>query len=123
MYRNIEPKKQRHKPPTGIKAYIRVTSRMLYLNNEAMKLLGETETVSISIDKNQRVIIITPGGPWKLTKVHDTKYARRIESGTSMVEILKSGFPYGMLGVYLPCQKDMYGSLVISLIPSERKPC
>lgn len=120
MYKRIEPKRQRHQPPRGVSSYVRVTSRMLYLSNEAMKLLGETETVSISIDRNQRAMVITPGGSWKLTTVHDTRYARRIESGSSMAEILKGGFPYGMLGVYLPCQKDMYGSLVISLIPSER---
>ena len=120
MYKKIEPRKQRHSPPAGIKSYVRVTARMLYLSNEAMKLMGNAETVSISIDRNQRVMVITPGGEWKLSKVRDTKYAKRIENGSSMSEILKGGFPYGMLGSYLPCQKDMYGSLVVSLIPSER---
>lgn len=64
-------------------------------------------------------MVNTPGGDWKLSPVHETKYARRIENGSSMTEILKGGFPYGMLGMYLPCQKDMAGSLIVSLIPSK----
>ena len=119
MYKKVEPKRQRHKPPKGIENYVRVTTRMFYISNGAMRMIGETESVSISIDRTQRAMIITPGGAWKLSTVRDTQYARRIENGSSLTEILKSGFPYGMLGRYLACQKDMAGSLVISLIPDD----
>lgn len=121
MYKKIDPKKQRHFAPRDVKEYVRVTSRMLYLSNEAMKLMGNCESVNISIDKPQRVMVISPNGAWKLSTVRDTKYARRIENGSSMTEILKGGFPYGMLGAYLPCQKDMSGSLIVSLIPEQKE--
>lgn len=121
MYKLVEPKKRRYYPPKGVEAYVRVTTRIVYLNSEAMKLLGDTETVNVSINPQQHIMVITPGGPWKLSTVCETKNARRIENGSAMMQFLKAGFPDGLLGCYLKCWKDIAGSLVVSLIPDIEK--
>ena len=117
MFKTAEVKKRRYAPPKGVKAYVRFTPRLLYINSDAMKMLGETETVSISINASDRVMIISPGGEWKLTSVCESKYARRIENGNNMIGILEAGFPKGMIGHYLYCQKGIGGALIVSLLP------
>ena len=118
MYKRIEPKKQRHAPPKKDMAYVRVTPRLVYISNAAMKLMGaDTESVTIGIDSPNRVMKISPGGQWKLSTVCETRNARRIENGSTVMEIIKGGFPMGMMGKYLHVQQDMVGSLIVSLIP------
>ena len=121
MLKLAEPKKRRFAPPKNTGAYVRFTTRMFYLNNDAMKLLGNAESVDISVDAQQRTMIVSPGGRWKLSTVNETRFARRIENGSSLTEIMAAGFPVGMLGHYLACEKDMAGSLVVSLIPGFKK--
>lgn len=121
MYKLAEPKARRYQAPSGIGPYVRFTTRMFYLNNEAMKLLGNCDSVNISVDRAQRTMLVTPGGKWKLTTVKETRYAKRIENGSSLTQIMAAGFPAGMLGHYLPCQKNIAGSLVVSLIPGFKK--
>ena len=121
MYKKVEPKKRRYCPPKGMDAYIRVTTRIVYLNSGAMKLLGDADSINVSINPQERIMVVTPGGPWKLTTVCETKYARRIENGSAMAQFLKAGFPDGLLGCYLKCWKDICGSLVVSLIPDIEK--
>ena len=116
MFNKVMPKKQRHQPSTR-DPYVRLTTRLFYLSSEAMKMLGETQSIGISINPQQRVMILSPGGEWRLTSVCETQYARRIENGSSLISFLQAGFPKGMLGKYLRVQKDMSGSLVVSLIP------
>lgn len=119
MYREVIPKKKRSQPPRGVKgrAYVRYTPKMLYINGQAMELLGHPETVSISINGPDRIMMITPGGPWKLSRVCETMYARRIETNGGLVALLDAGFPKGMIGKYLRVNQDMTGSLAVSLIP------
>ena len=119
MYHEVMPTKKRSAPPRGVRgrAYVRYTPKMLYLNGQAMQMLGMPETVSISINGPDRIMIITPGGPWKLSRVCETKDARRIETNGGLVAMLEAGFPRGMIGKYLSVNKDMTGALAVSLIP------
>lgn len=119
MYKEVIPRKKHSAPPRGVRgrAYVRYTPKMLYLSNEAMKLLGDTDTVRISINGPERVMIVQPGGPWKLSRVCETQNARRIETNGGLVAMLEAGFPRGMIGKYLMCNTDMMGALMVSLIP------
>jgi hypothetical protein len=119
MYKEVIPKKKRSAPPRGVrgKAYVRYTPKMLYINSQAMEMLGEADTVSISINGPERVMIITPDGPWKLSRVCETRDAKRIETNGGLVSMLDAGFPKGMIGKYLSCHIDMTGALAVSLIP------
>lgn len=119
MFHEVMPTKKRSAPPRGVRgrAYVRYTPKMLYINAHAMRMLGDTETVSISINGPERMMVLTPGGPWKLSKVCETKDARRIETNGGLVSMLDAGFPKGMIGKYLSCHLDMYGSMAVSLIP------
>lgn len=118
MYKEVVPKKKRSAPPRSIRgrAYVRYTPKMLYFSNEAMKLLGNVETVSISINGPERMMIVQPGGPWKLSRVCETQNAKRIETNGGLVAMLEAGFPRGMIGKYLMCNRDMMGALTVSLI-------
>lgn len=119
MFREVMPKKKRSAPPRGVRgrAYVRYTPKMLYINSQAMELLGMPENVTISISGPDRMMMITPGGPWKLSRVCETKDARRIETNGGLVAMLEAGFPRGMIGKYLTVNTDMTGSLAVSLIP------
>lgn len=121
MFTRAEPRKQRHRPPAGVDVYVRFTPRIFYINARAMEMLGEgVKTVSIDIDKQSRVMKVSPGGDWKLTTVCESK-AMRIENGSRMLGILDAGFPSGLIGKYLSCTKDLTGALVVSLIPGFEK--
>ena len=119
MYREVIPRKKRSAPPRGMqgKPYVRYTPKMLYINCQAMELLGMAETVAISINGPERMMMISPGGPWKLSRVCETGTARRIETNGGLVAMLEAGFPRGMIGKYLAVHKDMTGALAVSLIP------
>ena len=119
MYHEVIPTKKRNAPPKGVrgKPYVRFTPKMLYISSPAMRMLGETEWISISVNGPERVMILSPGGPWKLSRVCETKDARRIETNGGLVSVLDAGFPKGMIGKYLLCHPDMMGALTVSLIP------
>lgn len=119
MYHEVLPKKKRSAPPSGMRGapYVRYTPKMLYISGPAMELLGMPENVTISISGPDRMMMITPGGPWKLSRVCETKDARRIETNGGLVTMLEAGFPRGMIGKYLSVNTDMTGSLAVSLIP------
>ena len=121
MFVKAEPHKRRYHPPAGVREYIRFTPRILYLSAGAMELMGEGVTsVHISINRERRIMKITPGGDWKLTTVCESR-AKRIENGSKMLGILKAGFPQGLIGEYLNCTKDLTGALIVSLIPGFEK--
>lgn len=119
MYREVTPKKKRCAPPRGVRgrAYVRFTPKMLYISGPAMELLGNPETVSLSVNGPDRLMVIRPGGPWKLSRVCETINARRIETNGGLVALLEAGFPKGMIGKYLRVSVDMTGALAVSLIP------
>lgn len=117
MFVKAEPHKRRYHPPAGIRAYIRFTPRILYLSAGAMELMGDGVTsINISINRERRIMKITPDGDWKLTTVCESR-AKRIENGSKMLGILEAGFPQGLIGKYLSVTKDLTGSLIVSLIP------
>ena len=119
MFHEVTPQKKRNAPPPGYRGapYVRYTPKMLYISGPAMKMLGMADTVTISISGPDRMMMITPGGPWKLSRVCETMYARRIETNGGLVAMLEAGFPRGMIGKYLSVNTDMTGSLAVSLIP------
>ena len=115
MFKAVEPKKQRHKSPAGVKKYVRITPRLFYISNEAGKLFGDHDHCNISIDAPGKTMVISPGGQWKLSPVCDTQHAKRIETRNCAISFLDAGFPKGLLGKYLPCFVDMTGCLVVGL--------
>ena len=120
MYKEVLPKQKRSAPPRGVKgkAYVRYTPKMLYINGQAMEMLGFSDTISISVNGPEKVMVLTSGGPWKLSRVCETKDARRIETNGGLLSLMDAGFPKGMIGKYLMCHQDMTGSLVVSLLPN-----
>lgn len=116
MFKRVVPIKQRHCPPRGTEAYVRITPRLAYISSGACKLWGDYERCEISIDAPNRVMVISPHGDWKLSPVCETKFAKRIETRNSTMSFLEAGFPKAMLGKYLPCHVDMAGALVVSLM-------
>lgn len=115
MFKAVEPKKHRHSSPAGMKTYVRVTPRLFYISSAAGKLFGNHERCNISIDVPGKVMIISPGGQWKLSTVCETKNAKRIETPNTTISFLEAGFPKGLLGKYLPCFRDISGCLVVGL--------
>ena len=116
MFKTVEPKKQRHYRPFGVKEYVRVSARMILINSEAGKMWGDHNTCGVSIDVPNKTMVFTPSGPWKLSPVCETANAKRIETRTAVNSFLEAGFPRGLLGKYLPCHVDMAGALVVSLM-------
>lgn len=96
-------------------AYIRIGLKAFYLSNEAMKLLGDTEYIRISLDRDNRMVIISKAGKavdsFKLSKVCETQYARRIETNRSLLSLVRNGFPLYMVDRYLPVSVGLDGSL------------
>lgn len=116
MFRIVEPKRARHKPPKGVNAYVKITPRLFYISNDAGEMWGDHERCSIAIDVPGKLMVISPGGEWKLSTVCRTKHAKRIETRNSTISFLDAGFPKGLLGKYLPCHVDMTGALIVSLM-------
>ena len=123
MFHEVLPRKKRSAPPRGMRgaAYVRYTPKMLYISGPAMEMLGMPNSVSISVNGPDRMMMITPGGPWKLSRVCETMHARRIETNGGLVSLLEAGFPRGMINHYLTVHEDMTGSLAVSLIPDYDK--
>lgn len=116
MFKPIEPKKQRHCPPVGTGAYVRVAPRLIMISNEAGRIWGNHRTCNVSIDAPNHVMVFSPDGPWKLSTVCETRHAKRIETRTAVNSFLEAGFPKGLLGHYLPCHVGLDGSLIVSLM-------
>lgn len=120
MLKEVVPQKKRSGPPSWIKgkAYVRYTPKMLYLSGPAMQMLGMPEKIGISIDGPQRMMIIRPNGPFKLSTVCETQNARRIETNLALMSLLDAGFPKGMINKYLSVSTvTMDGALCVSLVP------
>ena len=115
MFKTVQPKKQRHYPPIGTGAYVRITPRLFYISSKAAESWGSHETCGISIDAPNHLMVVTPDGEWKLSTVCETRHAKRIETRNSTISFLDAGFPKALLGKYLPCHVDMAGALIVSL--------
>ena len=118
MLKTVKPKNKANCPPSWVRgqAYVRFTLKMLYISSEAMRLLGEdVRTISAVIDKRAGVMLIVPRGNLKLCAVTQAKHARRIETNGALMEFINDGFPVGLVGKYLPCEKALDGSLAVTL--------
>lgn len=118
MLKTVKPKNKANCPPSWVRgqAYVRFTLKMLYISSEAMRLLGEdVRAVSAVIDKRAGVMLIVPSGNLKLCAVTQAEHARRIETNGALMELVKDGFPTGLLGAYLFCEKALDGSLAVTL--------
>ena len=102
--------------------YVRFTPKSLYLSNDAMQLIPGTEFIGMSIDPKGFVMSITPKGypddtSFKLSRVKETAYAKRIETNNALLSLLDAGFPRGMIGKRLPVMLGLDGSLIVDLRP------
>ena len=124
MLKEVLPKKKHSAPPRAVreKAYIRFTTKMLYINGPAAEMLQLPESIGISVDGPGKVMVLRPSGPFKLSRVCETTNARRIETNRALESLLDYGFPRGMIGQYLTqLQLTMDGALAVSLIPDYDK--
>jgi len=102
-----------HKPVS----YIKLGIKMLYISKEAMKLFGEAEYIRISLDMDNRKVIISKAfdkdeDTFKLSTVNETEYARRIETNRALLALVQAGFPMYMIDKYLPAEIGLDGSLL-----------
>jgi hypothetical protein len=98
--------------------YVRVTPKMLTINNEAMAMWGDTEYIRISISLKDSLMILSKAeekdeDTFKLSRVCETKYARRSETYNVLLAILQSGFPLYMVKKRLPVQILADGSMAV----------
>lgn len=103
-------------------AYVRFTLKMLYISSEAMEMIPGTEIISIRVNDQSRAMTITPetaksDTAFALSRVNETKYARRIETNNALLSILDAGFPKWALGKRMPVSVCLDGSLVVDLRP------
>lgn len=89
---------------------------MLMINTEAIELWGDAEYIRISIDTDDQVLIFSKAQKsdddvFKLSKVCETKRARRIETNRALLSIIKAGFPMYMIDKRLPVKLLIDGSL------------
>ena len=96
-------------------AYVRFTEKMLYINNDASLMLGDTDYIRMSIALDERLLLICKAekakDSFKLSRVNETLKARRIETNNALRSIIKAGFPLYMLGKRLPVKRLLDGSL------------
>lgn len=106
----------------NIADYLRLTPKSCYFSNGAMKLIPNTEFISFILDIPGYMMKIVPQesmgeSSFKISRVNETEYARRIETNNVLISLIKSGFPVGMLGKRLPVIKGLDGSLIVDLRP------
>lgn len=95
--------------------YVRFGPKMLYISNQAMEMLGDTGYVRISISLADRLLVISKAeqaeDSFRLSRVNETRSARRIETNRALLSILKAGFPLYMVDRRLPVKILLDGSL------------
>lgn len=97
-----------------------VDFKKIYLNNESGKMLNPGNGdlwVTIGIDKPNSLVTFTKclpdtEGAFKMSRVCETEFARRIETNRALSAIIRAGFPLGMLGKQLPVSLLMDGSIM-----------
>lgn len=102
---------------SDITCYVKIGIKMLYISNEAMKLFGDVEYIRISLDMDNRKVIISKAydkedDTFKLSKVNETKLAKRIETNRALLALVQAGFPMYMIDKYLPVEIGLDGSLL-----------
>ena len=96
--------------------YIRIGLKAFYISNGAMIKFGDTDYIRISIDKDNRVVIVSKAekdvDSFKLSHVCESQNARRIETNRSLLSIVRGGFPLYMIDRHLPVHLGLDGSLL-----------
>lgn len=97
--------------------YVRLTNKMLYINAGAAKYLSG-DYIQILIDQKRELIKLVPcskddENSFKLSKVNETRGARRIETNNALQSFRNAGFPQGKLGKRLPISQSMDGALLV----------
>lgn len=116
----VRPKKSANKGKGG--AFVRFNLKMLYISSDAMGMIPDTEYISIRVNPAGHAMTITPeraksDTAFHLSKVNETKGARRIETNNALLSILDAGFPKWALGKRMPATVGLDNSLVIDLRP------
>ena len=98
-------------------SYIRIGLKAFYISAAAMAKLGDTDYVALSIDTDNRMVIVSKAeqedpGAFKLSRVCETMAARRIETNRSLLSIVRGGFPLYMIDRHLPAYVGLDGSLM-----------
>lgn len=98
-------------------AYVRIGLKAFYISNEAMKQFGDTDYIRISMDKDNRVVIVSKAtekgdDTFKLSHVCESGCARRIETNRSLLSMIRGGFPLYMIDRHLPTNLSLDGSLL-----------
>ena len=99
-------------------AYVRIGPKAFYISNEAMNQFGDdTDYIRISMDKDNRVVIVSKAfekaeDTFKLSRVCESRKARRIETNRSLLSMIRGGFPLYMIDRHLPVRIGLDGSLL-----------
>ena len=116
MIRQIKPMRKLSSGGTGF-PYVKLSPKMLFLNSDAMEMWGETDYMRISISTSEQQLIFSKAqkseDSFKLSKVCETKHARRIETNRALLAIIKAGFPLYMLDKRLPVKILLDGSMAV----------
>ena len=101
--------------PHEDRPYVRIGLKAFYISSDAMRAFGDTEYIRISLDKDNRIVIISKApkaaDAFKLSRVCETEHARRIETNRSLLALVRNGFPLYMIDRNLPASIGLDGSL------------
>ena len=117
MFKRIEKTPKAKSRAIPGEAYVRLTSKMLYINSGAMRLIS-CEYIQIDLDAKRKVLRFTPCGKdaenaFKLSRVKETPGARRIETNNALMSLQSEGLPRSALGKRLPVSLSLDGALLV----------
>ena len=109
--------------------YVKIGPKMLYINNDASEILGDTNYIRMSLSLDDRLLIISKAekaaDSFKVSHVNETRSAKRIETNRALLSIIKAGFPMYMIDKRLPVKSLLDGSIAADfsmLIPVQQAP-
>ena len=117
MIKQITTIKKRKTYRKAGEPYVSIGYKMLYINEDAGRLTGGMRYAHIGIDIQEQRLIISKAAEetpetFKLSKVCESGYARRIETNRSLLSLIKAGFPTWMIDKRLPVTQGLDGSLI-----------
>lgn len=118
--KQIIPEKKHRSKNMQRGAFVVVDLKRIYINNDSGKMLNpfnEDLWITIGIDEKNKLLTFSKVdedtvGAFKMSRVKETEYARRIETNRALASIVRAGFPLGMLGKQLPASLLMDGSIM-----------
>lgn len=128
--KQIMPEKKRPSRRLIEGAFAVIDFKKIYLNNDGGRMLNPRNCdlwITIGIDKSNSLMTFTrclpdEPGAFKMSRVCETEYARRIETNRALSSIIKAGFPLGMMGKQLPVSLLMDGSVMVDFRWEHQKP-